>query len=247
MMAWEWRRPRRARVVPRKKRWPAIFGLTVVDTVLLRLVFPAAAAGAALEAEHRGWGLLQHIELPAWVAGALAFVVLDFVVWLTHVLMHAVPVLWRVHRVHHTDLDLDALSGLRFHPIEILLSMGVKFGAIFALGAPVVAVIVFEVVLNAAALFNHSNASLPGKWERLVRLVLVTPDMHRVHHSVNRDEHNRNFGFFLPLWDRVFRLYQAQPREGHVSMSIGLTGHRDPSWVVALPGLLLLPFRRRAR
>lgn len=235
---------RRERTLERRRRWPPIVALSALDTLLLRLVFPAAAAGAALHAQSRGWGWLNQVEYGAWIEGVIAFVLMDLVVWGTHVLMHAVPALWRVHRVHHADLDFDTLTGIRFHPIEILLSMAIKFAAIFALGPPVVAIIVFEVVLNGAALFNHADVRLPPRLDRVLRLLLVTPDMHRVHHSTDREEHNRNFGFCLPWWDRLFRLYRAQPKAGHAAMPIGLDNHRDPKRVVAFLGLLRMPFGR---
>ena len=174
-------------------------------------------------------------------------VVLDFVVWLTHVLMHEVPLLWRVHRVHHADLDYDTITGARFHPIEILLSMAPKIGVVMALGAPVAAVIAFEVLLNASALFNHGNVKLPVGFDKLLRLLVVTPDMHRVHHSTDEREHNRNFGFCLPWWDHLFGTYLDQPAGGHQGMVIGLRTHRDPRLVVRLLGMLRFPFAPAAQ
>ena len=173
----------------------------------------------------------------------LAVIVMDFVIWLQHVVFHAVPVLWRLHRVHHADLDYDLTTGSRFHPIEIGLSMLIKMATVVVLGPPVLAVVVFEVLLNAAALFNHGNIRLPGGLDRMLRWVIVTPDMHRVHHSVELDESNTNFGFNLVWWDRLFGTYREQPRAGQVGMVIGLQGHTDPREVARLDGMLRLPFK----
>ena len=241
--AWEVLAPRRALTVPKAQRWSANLGLVLLDTLLLRLVFPLAAAGMAAFAADHGWGLLNHFRVPPWVAVPAAVVAMDFVIWLQHVMVHAVPALWRLHRVHHADLDYDLTTGARFHPIEIFLSMGVKFAAIVVLGPPVLAVVIFEVLLNATAMFNHGNIRLPAALDRVLRWLVVTPDMHRVHHSVEDDESNSNFGFNLPWWDRLFGTYRAQPRAGHGAMTIGIHGHRDPHEVARLPGLLILPFR----
>jgi sterol desaturase/sphingolipid hydroxylase (fatty acid hydroxylase superfamily) len=242
---WETFAPRRALTVSRLQRWVSNLGLVALNTVLLRLVFPAAAVGMAAFAQAQGWGLLNAVELPFWLAVLVSLVVLDFVIWLQHVMFHAVPALWRLHRVHHADLDYDLTTGARFHPIEILLSMVVKFAAVAALGPPVVAVILFEVILNAMAMFNHANAHLPERLDRVLRWLVVTPDMHRVHHSVEDDETNSNFGFNLSWWDRLLGTYRDQPRAGHRGMTIGIRGFRDPGEVDRLPGMLLLPFRGR--
>ncbi|MCB1726887.1 MAG: sterol desaturase family protein, partial [Gammaproteobacteria bacterium] len=210
--------PRRALTVSKVMRWGNNISLVVFNTVLLRLLFPAAAVGMAAFAAERGWGLLNYVELPFWVATLVAVVALDFVIWLQHVMVHAIPVLWRLHRVHHADPDYDVTTGARFHPIEIILSMLIKFATIAVLGPPVVAVILFEVLLNATAMFNHGNVRLPEAVDRVLRLFVVTPDMHRVHHSVEDDETNSNFGFSLPWWDRLFGTYRAQPRGGHEGM-----------------------------
>lgn len=239
---WEWLSPRRALTLPKRQRWAANLGLVVLNTVLLRLLFPLAAVGLAAFCAARGWGLLNHFQVPFWVAAPLAVVALDFVIWLQHVMVHAIPLLWRVHRVHHADVDYDVTTGARFHPLEILLSMLVKLAAVTVLGPPVVAVVVFEVLLNATAMFNHGNIRLPGAIDRVLRWIVVTPDMHRVHHSVVVDETNANFGFNLPWWDRLFGTYRAQPRAGHRAMTIGLRGHTDPHEVARLAGLLWLPF-----
>ena len=242
MAIWEVRAPRRDRTLTRRQRWTSNLGLVVLNTLLLRILFPAAAVGMALFASAQGWGLLNAIDVPGWLAVLLAVVVLDFVVWVQHVLFHAVPALWRLHRVHHADLDYDLTTGARFHPIEIVLSMLIKFAAIAALGPPVVAVILFEVILNGMAMFNHANVRLPLGVDRVLRWFVVTPDMHRVHHSIEDDETNSNFGFNLSWWDRLLGTYRDQPRAGHEGMTIGIRDHRDPRRVDRLDGMLALPF-----
>jgi len=243
MALWELSAPRRALTVSRALRWGSNLGLMVLNTVLVRLLFPAAAVGMASLAAAQGWGLLNRFVLPFWLAVVLAVVALDFVIWLQHVMVHAVPALWRLHRVHHADLDYDLTTGARFHPIEIVLSMLIKLATITVLGPPVVAVILFEVILNGMAMFNHGNVRLPVPIDRWLRWLVVTPDMHRVHHSVEDDETNSNFGFNLPWWDRLFGTYRDQPRRGHVGMTVGIHGFRDPRQVAWLPGMLVLPFR----
>ncbi len=243
MALWELRAPRRALTVPRPQRWASNLGLVVLNTLILRLVFPTAAVGMAAYAAERGWGLLPALNLAPWVSVAIALLILDLVIWVQHVLFHAVPALWRLHRVHHADLDYDLTTGARFHPVEILLSMVIKFAAITALGPPVVAVVLFEVILNGMAMFNHGNVALPERLDRALRWIVVTPDMHRVHHSVEDDETNSNFGFNLSWWDRLLGTYRGQPRAGHIGMTIGIRDHRDPRDVDRLPGMLLLPFR----
>ena len=243
MAVWEVIAPRRALTVSKALRWANNLGLVFFNSFLLRLAFPAAAVGVAALAAEQGWGLFNYYELPLWLAVVASVVVMDFIIWLQHVMVHAVPLLWRLHRMHHADLDYDLTTGARFHPIEIFLSMGIKFATIFLLGPPVVAVVIFEVLLNATAMFNHGNVRLPRGVDRVLRWFLVTPDMHRVHHSVEDDEANSNFGFSLPWWDRLFGTYRDQPRGGHEAMTIGIRkyrGTRDVSW---LPGMLLLPFR----
>jgi sterol desaturase/sphingolipid hydroxylase (fatty acid hydroxylase superfamily) len=240
---WELMAPRRALTTPKAMRWISNLGLVALNTLLLRLAFPLAAAGMAAFAAANGWGLLNHFQVPLWLAVPIAVIAMDLVIWLQHVLVHAVPVLWRLHRVHHADLDYDVTTGSRFHPIEIGLSMLIKFATITALGPPVVAVVIFEVLLNATAMFNHGNVRLPAGVDRVLRWLVVTPDMHRVHHSVEDDETNSNFGFNLPWWDRLFGTYRDQPRAGHDAMTIGIHGHRDPREVARLDGMLLLPFR----
>jgi len=235
--------PRRKRSHPRTRHWPGNIGIVVLDTVVLRLVFPAAAVGTALAAREAGWGLFNRVLVPGWVAVVLSIVALDAVIYLQHVLFHAVPLLWRFHRMHHADTDIDVTTGLRFHPVEILVSMGIKIGAVAAIGAPVVGVILFEILLNATSLFNHGNIRIPESIDRWLRWLVVTPDMHRVHHSVLRWETNSNFGFNLPWWDRLFGTYRAQPKAGHTGMTIGLEEFRDTRWL-RLDRLLWIPFVR---
>jgi sterol desaturase/sphingolipid hydroxylase (fatty acid hydroxylase superfamily) len=244
--AWEALSPRRRPIITRSVRWSSNLALVVLNTALIRLAFPLAAVGMAAFAAANGWGMLNHFQVPPWLAVPVAVIALDFVIWLQHVIVHAVPVLWRLHRVHHADLDFDLTTGLRFHPIEIVLSMLIKFAAIVVLGPPVLAVMIFEVLLNVTAMFNHANIRLPAAADRLLRWIVVTPDMHRVHHSVEDDETNSNFGFNLPWWDRLFGTYRDQPRAGHAAMEIGIRGHRDLHEVARLPGMLCLPFRGEA-
>jgi sterol desaturase/sphingolipid hydroxylase (fatty acid hydroxylase superfamily) len=234
--------PRRRRSFSRARRWPNNLGIVAVDTVVLRLVFPTAAVGAALAAEARGVGLLPWLGLPAPVAVLVAVLLLDLAIYLQHVLFHAVPALWRLHRMHHADLDFDVTTGLRFHPVEILLSMVIKLMVVVALGAPAVAVLIFEVLLNATAMFNHANLRLPAWLDRTLRPVLVTPDMHRVHHSAVPRETDSNFGFNLAVWDRLFGTYRAQPAAGHDAMTIGIAQFRDPG-ELRLDRMLTQPLR----
>jgi sterol desaturase/sphingolipid hydroxylase (fatty acid hydroxylase superfamily) len=243
MALWEVLAPRRVLTVGKAIRWANNLGLVVLNTLLLRLLFPAAAVGIAILAADNGWGLLNHFHAPAWLAIPVAVIALDFVIWLQHVMVHAIPALWRLHRVHHADPDYDVTTGSRFHPLEIILSMLIKFTAIVLLGPPVVAVFIFEVLLNATAMFNHGNVRLPAKLDRILRWFVVTPDMHRVHHSIEDDETNSNFGFNLPWWDRLFGTYRDQPRGGHEKMTIGIRGYNQPRDVSWLPGMIVLPFR----
>lgn len=242
MAIWEVLAPRRSRPLARRRRWPANLGLVVLNSILIRLLFPAAAVGVALTAETQGWGLLHRYDLPAWIAVVAGVVMLDLAIYLQHVMFHAVPVLWRLHRMHHADLDIDVTTGARFHPVEIVLSMLIKFAVIAALGVPPVAVVLFEVLLNATSMFNHANVRIPRALEPALRWLVVTPDMHRVHHSIERDETNSNFGFNLPLWDRLFGTYRAQPRAGHAAMTIGIPDFRDVAECSTLVGMLAIPF-----
>ena len=245
MTLWEVLAPRRALTVSKLVRWVNNLGLVALNTLLSRVLFPAAAVGMAAFATERDWGLLNHFDVPFWLALPVALISMDLVIWLQHVMVHAVPALWRLHRVHHADLDYDLTTGARFHPIEIILSMLIKFAAIMVLGPPVVAVILFEVILNGMAMFNHGNVRLPLALDQGLRWLVVTPDMHRVHHSVEDDEANSNFGFNLSCWDRLFGTYREQPRHGHEGMIIGIRGYPQPREVSWLPGLLALPFHGR--
>ena len=240
---WELLAPRRALSISKPLRWVNNLALMGVNTIALRLAFPLAGAGMAAFATAHGWGLLNQFPLPAWMALPLAVIAMDFAIWLQHVMVHAVPALWRLHRVHHADLDYDVTTGARFHPLEIGLSMLIKLATIAVLGPPVVAVVIFEVLLNATAMFNHGNIRLPHSVDRALRWFVVTPDMHRVHHSVEDDETNSNFGFNLPWWDRLLGTYRDEPRAGHQAMTIGIRDHRQPREVAYLDGMLVLPFR----
>lgn len=226
MALWEVAAPRRRREIPRVIRWTNNLALVVLDTAILRLTFPIIAVGLAVMAEDRGWGLFNNIDVPFWLAIVVSMLVLDLAIYLQHVMFHAVPGLWRLHRMHHADLDFDATTGLRFHPVEILISMGIKLAVVAALGPPAVAVLLFEVILNATALFNHANIDLPHPVDRVLRLFVVTPDMHRVHHSIDPRETNSNYGFNLPWWDRLLGTYIAQPAKGHERMEIGIEQFR---------------------
>jgi sterol desaturase/sphingolipid hydroxylase (fatty acid hydroxylase superfamily) len=242
MALWELAAPRRALTASKALRWASNLSLVVLNSVLLRLLFPAAAMGMALLAAERHWGLLNNVSLPAGLEILAAVVALDFAIYLQHVMFHAVPALWRLHRVHHADLDFDVTTGARFHPIEIVLSMLIKFAVIAVLGPAPLAVLIFEVLLNATAMFNHSNVRIPVRLDRALRWLVVTPDMHRVHHSIEDHETNSNFGFNLPLWDRLFGTYKDQPDAGHDGMTIGIRDLRAPRLAAALPGMLWLPF-----
>ncbi len=234
--------PRRTLSTPKGVRWFSNLGIVFLNTLTVRALFPVAAVGMALLAEERGWGLLNNIEMPYWLAVVVAVVVLDFVIYIQHVMFHAVPLLWRLHMMHHADLDYDVTTGARFHPIEIILSMLIKLAAVSVLGPPALAVLIFEVLLNATAMFNHGNLRIPASMDRVLRLFVVTPDMHRVHHSVIARETNSNFGFNLPWWDRLCGTYRAQPEQGHEGMTIGLKQFRDPKRLT-LPWMLALPFK----
>ena len=235
--------PRRALTVSKAVRWGNNLALVFINSVVLRLIFPAAAVGFAAFSQQNGWGLLNYYQVPYPLAVIIAVVAMDFVIYLQHVMVHAVPALWRLHRVHHADPDYDVTTGARFHTLEIILSMLIKFATIALLGSPIMAVIIFEVMLNGTAMFNHGNLKLPPGLDRVLRWFLVTPDMHRVHHSIEDDEANSNFGFSLPWWDRLFGTYRDQPRGGHEGMRIGIHGYYEPRQVSWLPGMLVLPFQ----
>ncbi|PXW66432.1 sterol desaturase/sphingolipid hydroxylase (fatty acid hydroxylase superfamily) [Loktanella sp. PT4BL] len=242
MALWEVAAPRRRREIPRVVRWTNNLALVVLDTAILRLTFPILAVGLAVLAEERGWGLFNNVDVPVWVAVVVSMLLLDLAIYLQHVMFHAVPGLWRLHRMHHADLDFDATTGLRFHPVEILISMGIKLAVVAALGPPAIAVLLFEVILNATALFNHANINLPRPVDRILRWIVVTPDMHRVHHSIDPRETNSNFGFNLPWWDRLLGTYVAQPVQGHTEMVIGIEQFRT-SRDLWLDRMLIQPLR----
>lgn len=239
---WERLAPRRRARFARALRWPHNLALLVVDALVVRLLAPGAAIAVALAGEARGWGLLNAVALPAWAEVLIAVVLLDLAIYFQHVAFHAVPALWRLHRVHHADPDFDVTTGTRFHPLEILLSLGIKCATVTAIGAPAVAVLLFEVVLNATAMFNHANARLPAGVDRWLRWLVVTPDMHRVHHSALPLETNSNFGFNVPWWDRLLGTYRAQPVAGHEAMRIGVDGLQGAD-ELRIGALLTQPFR----
>ncbi len=247
MALWEFIAPRRHLLVGRKPRWPSNLAIVALDAALVRLLIPLAAVGTAILAQERGWGLFALLGWPGWLAGLVGFLALDLLIYGQHVAFHKVPVLWRLHRMHHADLDIDVTTGLRFHPIEILLSILIKMAAVVALGIPPLAVVLFEVVLNATAMFNHSNVTMPLAIDRILRLLVVTPDMHRVHHSIERFETDSNYGFNMPWWDRLFGTYRDQPQAGHKGMTIGLPIFRDRT-ELRIDRLITQPFRNdRAR
>ena len=242
MALWEGAAPRRRRSIPRRRRWPSNLGIVVLNAGLVRFLVPLPLLGIAWMAEQERVGLLYALSIPAWAGVPLAVVLLDLVIYLQHVLFHTVPALWRLHRMHHADLELDVTTGVRFHPLEILLSLGLKSAAVLAIGAPAVAVILFEVVLNASSMFNHANVRLPGWLDRGLRWIVVTPDMHRVHHSIRREETDSNFGFNLSWWDRLLGTYRPQPKDGHEGMTIGIEQFRTLE-DLSLPRMLVQPIR----
>lgn len=235
--------PRRPLKPIKARRWFTNLMIIIIDSVLVKLLFKSAAVGVALWAVTNGYGLFNWIETPYWVAFGISFLVLDFAIWFSHLASHKVPLFWRIHRMHHSDVDIDTSTAIRFHPIEIVLSMCWKFVIVLLLGAPALSVLVFEVVLNGGALFNHSNTKLPLWFDKVLRLLIVTPDMHRVHHSVIGREHNSNYGFNLSIWDRMFSTYVDQPEMGHEGMTIGLEPWQDEK-PARLDWALLVPFRK---
>ncbi len=241
MSLWELLAPRRPLTTSKASRWISNLGIVLMDTVAVRLILPVQAVGMALFVETHGWGLLNNVILPPGMKIILGVLGLDLVIYLQHAMFHSLPVFWRLHRMHHTDLDFDVTTGIRFHPLEILLSMGIKMAAVAVLGPSAVAVVLFEVLLNATSMFNHGNVRLPKEIDRVLRLLVVTPEMHRVHHSVVIKEYNSNFGFNFPWWDRLMGTYQAQPMRGHEGMTIGLSQYRDARRLT-LPWLLIQPF-----
>jgi sterol desaturase/sphingolipid hydroxylase (fatty acid hydroxylase superfamily) len=243
MATWEFVASRRERSQSRGARWFLNLTLSASNALVVRVIFPAAVVGMAMVAEQRGWGLFNSVDLPRIVSVILSLVLLDLAIYVQHAVFHRVPMLWRLHMVHHSDQDFDLTTGIRFHPIEILLSIAIKFAVVIALGAPPEAVLIFAVVLNATSMFNHGNVRIPRGLDRWLRWAVVTPDMHRVHHSVEMDECNSNFGFNLPWWDRIFRTYRAQPRAGHREMTIGVENlqQSDPGGLLRL---LTMPFTK---
>lgn len=234
--------PRKKRVQGRSGRWFTNFSIIVIDSLALRLL-PLLAVGAAMNAAATGTGLFNLLNWPTWLEILLAILILDFSIWVQHLITHKIPILWRLHRVHHADRDIDVTTALRFHPLEILFSMVLKIGLVYLLGPAALAVILFEIILNGTAMFNHANLRLPLSLDRIVRTVLVTPDMHRVHHSVKRAEHDSNYGFALSIWDRLLGTYRAQPIDGHDKMTIGLEWQDNRP--ARLDWALLLPFMRK--
>ena len=245
MALWEWLAPRRPLTAGRRPRWPGNLGIWAIDSVVVRLVGPATVVGVALAAAAHGWGLFPLLGLPYWAALVTGVIALDLTIYVQHVVFHYVPWLWRLHRMHHADLDIDVTTGVRFHPLEILLSLAIKMVAVAALGVPAEAVVIFEVLLNATSLFNHSNVALPPRLDKLARWIVVTPQMHQVHHSIEREETDSNFGFNLPWWDRLFGTYRAAPRAGEAGLVIGLPIFRELA-ELRIMRLLTQPFRNAA-
>jgi len=241
MFLWELIAPRRPLTTSKITRWFSNLGLVLIDSIVVRLVFPTALAGIALHVQQRGWGLFNQFELPYLLKIIFSVLVLDFVIYLQHIVFHSVPLFWRLHMVHHTDMDIDVTTGVRFHPIEIILSMGIKMIVVVLIGAPAIAVLIFEIILNGTSMFNHGNVHYSQNIDFILRLLVVTPEMHRVHHSTIRWETNSNLGFNFPWWDRLFGTYRDQPAKGHLEMTIGLDQYKEPN-KLTLPWLLVLPF-----
>ena len=238
---WEISAPKRELLGLRRFRWISNIGLIVISSVLIRFILPTAAVGIALHVEQENLGFLNHFDLPFAFQFVLAFILMDLAIYFQHVMFHALPLFWRFHRVHHSDLDCDITTGLRFHPLEIVVSILFKFLVIASVGVPVLAVVIFEVILNAASMFTHSNIKITSSFERIVRWFIVTPDMHRIHHSIKENETNSNFGFFISIWDRMLGTYVNEPEGGHANMQIGLKNFREPKWQ-DLRWLIYLPF-----
>jgi sterol desaturase/sphingolipid hydroxylase (fatty acid hydroxylase superfamily) len=242
MAVWEVVAPRRKPQFWRRSRWPHNLALLAIDLAVIRVLVPGAAIAVAMAGEINGWGLFNVVQPPTWLGIPLAVAFLDLAIYFQHVAFHAVPTLWRLHRVHHTDLDFDVTTGTRFHPVEILVSTGIKCAAVAAMGAPVVAVLAFEILLNASSMFNHGNVRIAPGIERPLRWLVVTPDMHRVHHSAVFNETSSNFGFTLPWWDRLLGTYRAQPASGHECMTIGVDAFRSAE-DLRIDRLLVQPIR----
>jgi len=238
---WELITPRRVLTTSKTKRWFGNLGIVGLTSLAAQLVMPIMPVAMALVVQKNGWGLLNTLNISFPLTVIAGVIILDFAIYIQHVMFHALPILWRFHMMHHADLDYDLTTGLRFHPIEIILSVCIKLAVIAAFGPSALAVIIFEILLNATATFNHGNIYIPGPIDRVLRLFVVTPDMHRVHHSVTIRETNCNFGFNMPWWDRLFGTYRPQPAAGHEGMTIGLSQFRD-SGRLTLPWMLALPF-----
>ena len=243
LMTAEFLWPRRRQTIERKKRWPQHLALVTLDLILARLVFPLSLAGFCIVVKQNDWGIFNMLDISFWPSFILSILALDLIIYTQHVIFHKLPFLWRLHRVHHTDTEFDVTTALRFHPAEILLSMIVKFAVLIILGAPPEAALAFEIILNATAMFNHGNISIPMSIDRWLRHIIVTPDMHRVHHSVSQSETNSNYGFSLSLWDRIFNTYLAQPEKGHEGMTVGLDIFRKTE-DMRIDNLLLQPFKK---
>jgi sterol desaturase/sphingolipid hydroxylase (fatty acid hydroxylase superfamily) len=237
--------PRRTLVASKQKRWINNILLSFTNTIILRLVFPILPVGVALYCSQKGWGMLNYFPIPLWVAIICGIVILDLTIYAQHKMFHSMPVFWRLHKVHHIDQDIDVTTGLRFHPLEMILSMIIKVTAVAVIGAPAVSVVIFEILLNGTTMFNHGNLNIPLTVDRLIRLLIVTPDMHRVHHSVIVRETNSNYGFNFSWWDRLFGTYRPQPENSHLQMQIGLSGYHDPKYL-QLDQMLIIPFAARS-
>lgn len=233
--------PMRKRTYSRANRWPSNIGISALNQVVVRMVVPTTAMALAVHSAETGTGLLSYVVVPTWLEIVIAVLILDLALYLQHIMFHAVPLFWRLHRMHHADIDFDVTTGIRFHPMSIVVSAFIKLGVVMLLGPPVVAVLVFEVLLNATSLFNHSNLRIPAAWDRIIRNLVVTPDMHRVHHSIRSSETNSNFGFNFPWWDKLFGTYKAQPKDGHIKMTVGLDKFREDGQF-RLDRMLVQPF-----
>jgi sterol desaturase/sphingolipid hydroxylase (fatty acid hydroxylase superfamily) len=241
MFLWELIAPRRPLTTSKITRWFSNLGLVLIDSIVVRLVFPTALAGITLLVQQRGWGLFNQFELPYLLKIIFSVLILDFVIYLQHIMFHSVPLFWRLHMVHHTDMDIDVTTGVRFHPVEIILSLGIKMIVVILIGAPLAAALIFEIILNGTSMFNHGNVRYSQNIDSILRLLVVTPEMHRVHHSTIRWETNSNLGFNFPWWDRLFGTYRGQPAKGHLEMTIGLEPYKEPK-KLTLPWLIVLPF-----
>ena len=241
MFFWEVFAPRRNVTTSKITRWISNLGLVMIDSITVRLALPAGLAGIAILAQQRGWGLFNQFELSNLSKIIFSVLILDLTIYLQHLMFHSAPLLWRLHMVHHSDMDIDVTTGVRFHPIEIILSMGIKMMAVILIGAPPASVLIFEVILNGTSMFNHGNVRFSQRIDSLFRLLVVTPEMHRVHHSTIRWETNSNLGFSFPWWDRLFGTYRGQPAKGHLEMTIGLDQYKEPG-KLTLPWLIVLPF-----